>query len=63
MKDSEMGEEGLHGMGYEFFFGAALVYRRSIGVFVEWITEVISVGEDEEDIGGTSVMAGVEIWW
>ena len=63
MKDSEMGEEGLHGMGYEFFFGAALVYRHSIGVFVEWIEEVVSVGEDEEDIGGTSVMAGVEIWW
>ena len=56
-------DEKLNGMGYEYFFGASLVYRRAIGVFVEQIEEVISVGEDEIDIGGTSVMAGVEIWW
>jgi hypothetical protein len=62
MRDSEK-DESLNGMGYEFFFGAALVVHRAIGVFVERIKEVISVGEDEVDIGGTSVMAGVEIWW
>lgn len=39
------------------------MYRRAIGVFIERIEEVISVGEDEVDVGGTSVMAGVEIWW
>ncbi len=62
MKDSER-DEKLNGMGYEYFFGIALVYRRAIGVFVEQIEEVISVGEDEMDIGGTSVRIGVEIWW
>ena len=65
MRDSER-DEGLNGMGYEFFFGAALVVRRAIGVFVERNKEVISVGrneEEEEDIGGTSVRIGVEIWW
>ncbi|MFH1008149.1 MAG: CsgG/HfaB family protein [Candidatus Latescibacterota bacterium] len=65
MKDAET-DEGLGGMGYEYFFGAALVFRNSIGVFVERIKEISSVGTDqakEADIGGTSVMMGVEIWW
>jgi hypothetical protein len=63
MKDSETEDEGMGGTGYEFFFGATLVVHHAIGVFVERNEEVISVGPDEKDIGGTSVRIGVEIWW
>ena len=63
LEDTGIVEKKRHGMGYEFFFGGTLVYRHAIGVFVEQMGEVISVGKDKVDIGGTSVMAGVEIWW
>ena len=63
MKDSETEDEGMGGTGYEFFFGATLVVHHAIGVFVERNEEVISVGPDDKDIGGTSVRIGVEIWW